>query len=316
MFKIFIDGQVGTTGLQIFKKIKQHDDIILLTLNETDRKNIDKRIEIARQADLCILCLPDPASIEIVDQLKNVETKIIDTSTAHRTHAHWTYGFPELKGYRKTIANAKRVTNPGCYAIGFIALVKPLIDKKLIPSSYPFCVHGVSGYSGGGRSLIASYQQVEGGEEYYYAPYQLDLKHKHLNEMKVITGTKTFPLFLPAVDPFYQGMFVHIPLHRETLVSHVKKSLHKDDFLETYHQYFAGEPFIRIRDLEEFDLREGKFFDISCTTNHNHLDITVFGNSAHLVLSAKLDNLGKGASGSAIQNMNIMLGLDETRGLL
>ncbi|MCH9662162.1 MAG: N-acetyl-gamma-glutamyl-phosphate reductase [Gammaproteobacteria bacterium] len=316
MFKIFIDGQAGTTGLKIFEKLKKHRDVTLLILDEKYRKDIDKRVEMASQSDLSILCLPDQAAVEIVDKLKNVDTKIIDASTAHRTNIDWTYGFPELKGYREKIANAKKVTNPGCYATGFIALIKPLIDSSTLPPSYPFYIHGVSGYSGGGKSLISSYEKTETNKKYYYAPYQLDLKHKHLTEMKMISGIDTPPLFMPAVDPFYQGMFVHIPLHKETLNSYTKKSLDKDDILGIYHQYFAREPFVRIRDWEEMKLRENKFFDIKIDADHNYLDISVFGKSNHLVLAAKFDNLGKGASGAAIQNMNIMIGLDETRCLI
>lgn len=313
--KIFIDGQVGTTGLQIFEKLKTRKDVELLALPDFYRKNLEERIKIAKQADILILCLPDDASIEMVKSLEGTEIKIIDTSTAYRTHSDWIYGFPELNGYRNKIAKANRVANPGCYATGFIALIKPLIEAGYLSSTYPFSAHGISGYSGGGKSLIKIYEKSTSvGKIYPYSPYQLELGHKHIREMQIISEIDSPPLFFPSVGHFFQGMLVQVPLHEKTPLfdSAPTKRLNKNEILKIYHEYFYNESFVKVLDYQEIVLREGKFLDVNDTISHNRIEIIVSGQqTGHVVLVAKLDNLGKGASGSVIQNINIMLGLEE-----
>jgi N-acetyl-gamma-glutamyl-phosphate reductase len=312
--KVFIDGEAGTTGLQIHRRLGARRDLALLSIDPARRKDASARRDMLNSADLVILCLPDAAAREAVQLIESNSVRVIDASTAHRTEAGWAYGLPEMtKTQRKAIAEARRVANPGCYPTGFIALVRPLIEAGLLPKSWPVTVNAVSGYTGGGKSMITEFED-ENSPTYTRVPYRiyaLTLAHKHVPEMQVHTGLVRRPLFAPAVGRYAQGMIVEVPLQLDALPT---KPNVKDVWTllaETYN----GEPFFEVVSLAEATAL--KTLDPGGLNGTNRMKLYVFASEdgAQLRLVALLDNLGKGASGAAVQNMNLMLGLPETNGL-
>ena len=303
MKKVFIDGYAGTTGLKIYERLSSRRDIQLLTLTEETRKDISARRDALNTADIAFLCLPDDAAKESVSLVENPSTAIIDTSTAHRVNPSWVYGLPELKGQREKIAASKRIANPGCHATGFIVLVAPLVQAGIIGEDALLSCFSLTGYSGGGKKMIAQYEG-EGRDALLDAPrqYGITQKHKHLPEMAGVCGLKNAPVFCPIVADYFAGMEVTVPLHNVSL-----KSL-KD----CYREYYGAGV---VRFTEEDAFSEGGFMSAGAFAGRDDLEITVQGNDERALLVSRFDNLGKGASGAAIQNMNILLGIDETAGL-
>ena len=306
MTKVFIDGSQGTTGLRIFDRLSSREDIELIKLPEELRKDLSARTDAINSSDITFLCLPDAAAIEAVSGA-NENVRILDTSTAHRTSEQWIYGFPEVfeNGFEK-VKNAKRVAVPGCHASGFIALVKPLVDADILPANALITCHSITGYSGGGKGMIAEYE----GEErplIFDAPrqYALAQQHKHLKEMKAITGINNAPVFCPIVSDFYSGMCVTVPLFKEQL-----KNANIDDIKAIYKNKYNG-PIVNFMD----EIGENGFISASGIMGKDSMQIFVEGNEDRILLIARYDNLGKGASGAALQCMNIMMGADITTGL-
>lgn len=315
--RVFIDGEAGTTGLQIYGRLAERDDVTVVSIDPDKRKDVSERARLIDAVDVAILCLPDAAAKEVVGLVSSPTVKILDASTAHRTDPDWVYGFPELApGQRQAIAKAHRVSNPGCYPTGFLAAVKPLVAAGLVPASFPVTLNAISGYSGGGRKLIEVYKNYPSDSEpaYPYGVYGLSFGHKHVNEMHQYSGLAHAPLFLPAVGAFEQGMLVQVPLPLWTLDQPpTGQQLH-----QALADYYADEPFVQVNDLgDENELRDRKFLDTKNANGTNQVQLFVFANdSTHeALIAARLDNLGKGASGAAVQNMNIMLGLPEQSGL-
>ena len=308
--KIFIDGREGTTGLQIEERLSCREDVELLRIDEDKRKNAEERRKLLNAADLVFLCLPDAAAKEAVSLVDNPKTRIIDASTAHRVAPGWVYGFPELeKGQREKIAAAGRVANPGCYATGFLALAKPLVAGGFLSPESLVSVHALSGYTGAGKKAIAQYGAPDRDPE-LDSPrlYGLGLFHKHLPEMAAYAGLTHKPLFNPMICDFPQGMTVSIPL----FVSQMAKQAGPDALRAYYEEYYAGEPFIRVQPA---GAPESGFLGANNLAGRDSLEIFVCGSGEQLTLVSRLDNLGKGASGAAVQNLNIMLGCPETTGL-
>ncbi|MBT9315398.1 N-acetyl-gamma-glutamyl-phosphate reductase [Leptothoe spongobia] len=315
--RVFIDGEAGTTGLQIYSRLAQCEGVTVVSIDPAKRKDVAERARLIDTVDVAILCLPDAAAREVVDLVSSPTVKILDASTAHRTHPNWTYGFPELApGQRDAIAKAYRVSNPGCYPTGFLAAIKPLVASGIIPASFPVTINAISGYSGGGRKLMEAYAgyQDESEPDYPYGVYGLTFGHKHVQEMHQYSGLAHAPLFLPAVGAFEQGMLVQVPLPLWTL-DHPPTG---QQVWEVLADYYGSEPFIQVNGLGDAEaLRDRKFLDTKTANGTNQVQLFVFANDdTHEVLvAARLDNLGKGASGAAVQNMNIMLGLPEHMGL-
>ena len=305
MAKIFIDGSAGTTGLRIRERLSARQDITLLSLPEELRKDVDARCEMFDAADVAFLCLPDAAAKEIVVASAQSDTVIIDTSTAHRIDPAWAYGFPELHGRREQIAAAKRIANPGCHASGWIALVAPLVAAGVLSPDAALTCFSLTGYTGGGKSMIAQYEQQE-RDALLDAPrmYGLTQSHKHLPEMTAITGMSTLPVFCPIVADFPCGMEVNIPLFAHQIAATPSQ------IGEIYADYYQSGV---VRYVSEID--EGGFLSAAAMAGRDDMTVSVSGNEERLVLTARFDNLGKGASGAAIQNMNICLGVCETEGL-
>ncbi|MGK0290149.1 MAG: N-acetyl-gamma-glutamyl-phosphate reductase [bacterium] len=315
MYKVFIDGQVGTTGLQIYERLKNRSDIELLEIPESDRKNLEKKKEFLNQSDLVILCLPDSAAKESVSLIDNPNVKVLDASTAHRIAEDWTYGLAELPEQREKIENARFVSNPGCYPTGFLLAVRPLVAEGILNPESLVTVNAVSGYSGGGRQLIEIYekhaQQVNNPSDLWnYRPYALGLEHKHAPEMKKYALLENQPLFVPSVGHFAQGMLVSIPLFTKQF----QKEVGKEEIHQILSKSYENEPFVQIMPLEG-DYLESGFLNPQDCNQTNRVDIFIFGNQDQILLVSRLDNLGKGASGAAVQNMNLMLGLKEGLGL-
>jgi N-acetyl-gamma-glutamyl-phosphate reductase len=305
--KIYIDGQEGTTGLQIHDRLGSRDDLELLLIDPEKRKDAAERKKLLNSADIVVLCLPDDAAREAVSMIENDRTRVIDASTAHRTVAGWVYGFPELSpAQREKIKTAKRLTNPGCHAIGFVSLVYPLVVLELLPKHYPLTCFSLTGYSGGGKKLIAQYEEEKTPDLFAPRIYGLNLRHKHFAEMMQVTGLKRPPIFCPVVDDYYKGMATTIMLHDDLLCG-TPTSQH---LRGEYTEYYAGQRFIRV--VQE--LGSG-YLNSNWGIGTNNLEITVSGTDGETIVTARFDNLGKGASGAAVQNMNIMLGLPEDTGL-
>jgi len=308
MTKIFIDGRAGTTGLQIESRMALREDTELIVLPEERKKDPAARKEAINAADYVFLCLPDAAAKEAAAMVENSHTRIIDASTAHRTDPAWAYGFPELsEGHRKAIETAQFVANPGCHATGFISLVYPLVQLGILPPDYPLTVHSLTGYTGGGKKMIEQYEAPERDAE-YVSPrhYGLTLSHKHIPEMIKVCGLTRKPIFCPIVCDFPQGMLVTAPLHFDLLPAGVTV----EKLREAYAGFYAGQRNIRVMDTPE-----SGFLGSNNVVGTNDLQIFVSGNETQAMVSARFDNLGKGASGAAVQNLNIMMGLDEGYGL-
>ena len=303
--KIYVDGQEGTTGLEIFKRLEARDDVEILKIPLDKRKDTDERKKYLNMADIVFLCLPDVASREAVTLIDNPNVRVIDASTAHRTDDNWAYGIPELgDDYKEKIKTSKRVSNPGCFASGFNMLIYPLIKNGIIPNDYPVTCHSVTGYSGGGRKLIEYYESGE-HKDVVNSPcfYALDLTHKHLPEMHKHSGLKNPPLFTPIVCNFYRGMTVAVPFYIDTPAKEIQ---------ELYANYYSGQRFIKVMPLAYHKELEFGYLNAESCNETNNMEILVFGNETQVLTVARFDNLGKGASGAAIQNLNIMLGLDES----
>ena len=309
-YKVFIDGSSGTTGLRIADRLAGRPELELLTIAEADRKKVEKRAEVINSADLAFLCLPDAASKEVIPLVKP-EVKVLDTSTAFRTAPGWVYGFPELRGQREKIRTANRVAVPGCHASGFIVLARPLVELGLAPADYPFSCHSLTGYSGGGKKMIAQYEAAD-RPALYSTPraYGLTLHHKHLPEMQAVPGLKSAPIFCPIVDDYYSGMEVTVPLRMELL-----PGVTPEKVAQALADYYAGEKLFTVHPLgqlpEDGMLAAGGLQG----TDRIELYTTASPDGSQMLLISLFDNLGKGSSGAAVQCMNIMLGLEETAGL-
>lgn len=325
--KIFVDGSSGTTGLEINERLAKYNNIEIISIDYEKRRDIKERQRILNEADLVFLCLPDEAAKEAVSLITNPDTKIIDASTAHRTTSGWTYGLPELSAsYKEAIINSKRVSNPGCHATAFTLSVYPLIHHGVMPTDYPISCQSITGYSGGGKGLIEKYEANIENNPYTRAPrpYSLGLSHKHLKEMTLHSGLTASPVFLPIVANYYRGLATSIPIHTRLL----SKQLDGQRLHNIYAEHYKDQAFVKVMpyidknvikdasvnstvDLEGYLFDGG--LDITACNNTNQAEIFVIGNDDEgiAMIITRLDNLGKGASGAAIQNMNLMLGFDE-----
>jgi len=302
MIRVFIDGKAGTTGLRIYDRLQKRDDVTIVSLSEKLRKDASARKDAMNCADVVFLCLPDDAAREAADFVENPDTVVIDASTAHRTEAGWAYGFPELSPlHRRAIETGKRIANPGCYASGFIALVYPLVKAGILPRDYPLVCHAVSGYSGAGNKGIAQYEAADRDKE-FDAPrlYALSLTHKHLPEMVAQCSLLRTPIFNPYVCDFFCGMTVNVPLFPDLL----KEKVGVAELKALYASHYAGSRFVRVGE-------ESGYVSACTLAGTNDMELLVNGNEERILLTSRFDNLGKGASGAAIQNMNIALRLDE-----
>lgn len=310
---VFVDGQHGTTGLKIYERLNGRKDIEVIKIAEEKRKDPETKRKLLNETDIVFLCLPDDAARESVGLIKNSSVCVIDGSTAHRVAEGWVYGLPELnKEQRALIKKSKRITVPGCHATGFILALYPLVVKGIVAPDYPVSCHAVAGYSGGGKSMISDYAGGNVPDSIKNPrPYSLDLNHKHLPEMTKIVGLARPPVFTPTVVNVYNGEIVSIPF----VPDHLEKHISAADIREVLAEYYAGERFVKVMPFPADDYLENGFLTFTDCNDTNNLEIFVFGNKDRVLLSARYDNLGKGASGTAVQNMNIVLGLDETTGL-
>lgn len=306
-YKIYVDGQEGTTGLKILERFNNRSDIELLTIDENLRKDINERKKFINASDFTFLCLPDDAAREAVSLAKNENVRIIDASTAHRTNTGWAYGLPELSSaHRERIRISKRVSVPGCYASGFAALVYPLVRHGVISPDFPVFCHAVSGYSGAGKNAVKEYEGADKPNA-YFSPraYALTQEHKHIPEMKYASGLEFEPMFNPMVDDYFCGMLVHVPV--QTRMLNEKHTV--SDIERVYKEHYKGQNFIKVAETTAF-------LAANELSGKNYMELFVTGNKERILLTARLDNLGKGASGAAVQCMNIMMGIDETTGLI
>ena len=306
MKKIFIDGKAGTTGLRIYERLGGRADIEMITLSEACRKDENARRDALNRADVAFLCLPDAAAKEAVSMVENPNTVVIDTSTAHRTNPEFAYGFPELSSkFEEKIRNSKRIAVPGCHASGFIALVYPLIEQGILSAKARLTCHSITGYSGGGKKMIEEYE-AESRDFLLSAPrqYGLTQEHKHLKEMKALTGLESAPIFCPIVSDFYSGMVVTVPLFKEDIGVSAK------ELASVYRERYNG-PIVSYTD----GISENGFISGAGLSGKDSMQISVLGNDDRILLVARYDNLGKGASGAAVENLNIVLGLEKTLGL-
>lgn len=310
--KVFIDGSEGTTGLRIDERFQNRDDVEILKIDPEKRKDAEERKKLINASDITFLCLPDAAARESVSLVENENVCIIDTSTAHRTEEGWAYGFPELSAeHRENIIKGKRIAVPGCHASGFIALVYPLVAAGIMPSEYPVSALSISGYSGAGKKAIAQYgdkdrpRELSSGREYALAQ-----QHKHLKEMQKITGLSRKPLFTPIIDDYYSGMVVSVPVYADMLND--KQSVEK--LQQFYAEYYKGQKFIKVAAADD-EVAASGFLPGNGLSGWDGMKIFVTGNEERIVLSSQFDNLGKGASGAAIECMNLVLGCEEDKGL-
>jgi N-acetyl-gamma-glutamyl-phosphate reductase len=315
LHKIFIDGREGTTGLQIQERLEGRSDVELCEVPSEQRKDPAARKALINQVDFVITCLPDSAARESASLIENPRTRLLDPSSAHRVSPGFVYGFPELgPGQRARIAEATRLTVPGCHATGVIAALAPLVSRGLVPTDYPVVAHSLTGYSGGGKKLIASYEGASAEQRERLRgprPYGLGLRHKHLPEMEAVLGLTAPPLFEPVVASFYKGMLVSLPLFTRLL----PKKLGPQDVHEVLAGHYQGERFVKVKPLDaSAELEDGYLSPIACNDT-NRLELFVFGHEEQILIVARLDNLGKGASGAAVQCLNLMLGVDEAAGL-
>lgn len=307
---VFIDGQAGTTGLELAARLRAHEAIDLIEIDEASRKDPDARRAFFERADVTVLCLPDDAAREAAALTPNC--RLLDASTAHRVNDDWVYGMPELcEASRREIASAARVSNPGCYPTGFILSVRPLIEAGWLSAAVPLRLHAISGYSGGGNKLIDAFASRADGP-YLTTPYGLTLQHKHVPEMRAYSGTAHTPLFNPTVGHFYKGMLVQVPLFTQEF----ERQVTADDVAELLAARYADEPFVEVFPSAPIDcaLDDG-FLSPTVANDTNRIDLMVFGHDEQITIITRYDNLGKGASGAAVQNLNLMLGLSETAGL-
>ena len=311
---VFIDGKEGTTGLKIFERFADRSDINIMQIDEDKRKDPAEKAKIINASDYTFLCLPDAAAVESVQLCTNSKTRIIDASTAHRTNPEWAYGFPELDAsFRKKIAGSIRVAVPGCYASGFVSLGYPLVKSGIMPADYPVVIHAVSGYSGAGKKAIAQYE-ADGRNPELDSPrlYALTQTHKHLPEMKKIAGLEYEPVFNPYVCDYFQGMTVTVGLHARLL----SKKVTAHNVWEMFAAHYDGCRFVKVAGFMGEGVLEEPFIPANTLAGTNMMQIFVYGNDDRIMLTSRFDNLGKGASGAAVQCLNIMLGIDEATGLV
>lgn len=311
--KVFIDGKEGTTGLKIFERFANRSDLEILEISEEKRKDPVEKAKMINASDYTFLCLPDAAAVESAQLCTNPNTVIIDASTAHRTNPAWAYGFPELdKSFREKIATSKRIANPGCYASGSIAILYPLVQSGILPKDYPVVIHAVSGYSGAGKKAIAQYE-AEGRDSGLDTPrlYALTQQHKHLPEIKIISGLDFEPVFNPYVCDYYQGMTVTVGLHARLL----SKKVTAKDVWKMFSKHYEGCRFVKVAGFMGEGTLPEQFIPANTLANTNNMEIFVYGNDDRIMVTTRFDNLGKGASGAAVQCFNISMGIDEGSGL-
>lgn len=312
--KVYIDGQSGTTGLKLRERLEKRSDIEIMKIAEDKRHDNDERKKMINSSDITFLCLPDDAAREAVSLVENDNVRIIDASTAHRVSPGWDYGFPELSlNHRKNIEKSKRVAVPGCYASGFISLVYPMIQSGILPSDYPVTSFAVSGYSGGGKKMIAEYESdAKTKEDFSPRFYGLAQNHKHLPEMQKITGLEYPPQFTPVVDDYFSGMIVEVPIFQRLL----PKKTDISEIWEMFSNHYKNQELVKVMPLKNPDEQKKTYLAANTLSGQNKMEIYVFGSDDRIVLLSRLDNLGKGASGAAVQCMNIMTGNPETKGLI
>jgi N-acetyl-gamma-glutamyl-phosphate reductase len=311
-YRAFVDGQEGTTGLRIHEYLAQRDDIEVLRIDADKRKDAAERARLLNAADVAFLCLPDVAAREAAALVTNPKTCLIDASTAHRTAPGWVYGLPELApGQRQLLRQSKRISNPGCHASAFILLLRPLVDAGLVPADLPLTASSITGYSGGGKKMIEQYEAAGDARLNAPRPYGLTLSHKHVPEMTTHSKLGVAPIFMPIVGPFYKGLSVSVPLHLKQL----KAGTTPEQVHAVFRHHYEGERFIRVMPLRDPAAVADGYFDVQAANDTNRVDLFVFASDSQLILMARLDNLGKGASGAAVQSMNVHLGLDEALGL-
>lgn len=311
--KVFIDGKEGTTGLKIFERFANRSDLEILEISEEKRKDPVEKAKMINASDYTFLCLPDAAAVESAQLCTNPNTVIIDASTTHRTNPAWAYGFPELdKSFREKIATSKRIANPGCYASGSIAILYPLVQSGILPKDYPVVIHAVSGYSGAGKKAIAQYE-AEGRDSGLDTPrlYALTQQHKHLPEINIISGLDFEPVFNPYVCDYYQGMTVTVGLHARLL----GKKVTAKDVWEMFCKHYEGSRFVKVAGFMGEGTLPEQFIPANTLANTNNMEIFVYGNDDRIMVTTRFDNLGKGASGAAVQCFNISMGIDEGTGL-